>query len=232
MLPPLYRPVLTRAARMPMLAVVLYLGGMSSQAYAQAQSPESTHGTVVLSYLPGADAARLLVGVPPVPVPTMGLMRTPVQAPRPVAAPVTAGPVPKLPDPYKSLFLRIARETRVPVALIAAVAAAESGFDPLARSPKGATGLMQLMHDTARRFNVLDLLSPEQNLRGGATYLRWLSDRFANDIERVIAAYNAGEGAVDRAGGMPDYPETQDYLPKVLRYLQHFDKTLGSARPV
>ncbi|MBK7615886.1 MAG: lytic transglycosylase domain-containing protein [Burkholderiales bacterium] len=139
-----------------------------------------------------------------------------------------AQPVPKMPDPYKALFLQIARETGVPVALIAAVAAAESGFDPLARSPKGATGLMQLMPDTARRFNVTNLLSPEQNLRGGAHYLRWLSERFPNDMERVIAAYNAGESAVDRAGGTPPFPETQAYLPKVMHYFRHFDKLLAA----
>lgn len=133
-----------------------------------------------------------------------------------------------MPEPYKALFLQIARETQVPVALIAAVAAAESGFDPLARSPKGATGLMQLMPDTARRFNVTNLLSPEQNLRGGAHYLRWLSERFPNDMERVIAAYNAGESAVDRAGGTPPFAETQAYLPRVMHYFRHFDKLLAA----
>lgn len=157
------------------------------------------------------------------------LPSAPRMPPQPMKA--AAGPVPRMPDPYRALFHRIARETRVPVALIAAVAAAESGFDPMARSPKGATGLMQLMPDTARRFNVLNLLSPEDNLRGGANYLRWLSERFGHDMERVIAAYNAGEGAVERAGGTPAIPETLDYLPKVLRYLEHFDKALPE-RPV
>lgn len=227
--------MMPRTVQAPALAVVLCLAGMtlSAQAQAQAVGTEWVGGTVMLSSMCAADAGLLLVGAPLVLMPAPLLVQAPAKmASRPATASVSSGPVPRLPDPYRALFLRIARETHVPVALIAAVAAAESGFDPLARSPKGASGLMQLMPDTARRFNVTNLLSPEENLRGGAEYLRWLSDRFANDVERVIAAYNAGESAVERAGGKtPPYPETQDYLPKVLRYLQHFDKTLGSARP-
>jgi soluble lytic murein transglycosylase-like protein len=214
------------------MAAAVCLVGAATAVRAQVYGGEMADGSLVLSYIPTADATNLLVSAPPVPAPAIHVVPMAAKPLRPAAALAAVGPVPKLPVPYRALFLKIARETRVPVALIAAVAAAESGFDPLARSPKGATGLMQLMPDTARRFNVIDLLSPEQNLRGGASYLRWLSDRFANDMERVIAAYNAGENAVDRAGGTPPIPETQEYLPRVLRYLEHFDKTLGSARPV
>lgn len=97
---------------------------------------------------------------------------------------------------------------------------------------------MQLMPETARRFKVSDRLSPEQSVRGGAAYLRWLSERFSNDLERVIAAYNAGENAVDLAGGTPNFPETQAYLPRVLGYLRQFKREFAqppdgaAARPL
>jgi hypothetical protein len=118
-----------------------------------------------------------------------------------------------------------AREHGIPAPLIAAVMATESAFDANAVSRKGATGLMQLMPQTARRFSAKNILSPEDNTRAGAAYLRWLMDRFGNRIDLVLAAYNAGEGAVDRAGGIPRYAETQAYVPKVLRYLRHFEQT-------
>jgi soluble lytic murein transglycosylase-like protein len=187
-------------------------------------------GLQALPTLVGIEASLALVGA-------VHVLQVPVPRshPEPVGLPLDApkpGPVPRFPPHYKALFLQVAKESRVPVALIAAVAAAESGFDPMARSRKGATGLMQLMPETARRFNVTNLLSPEDNLRGGAQYLRWLSDRFNNDLPRVIAAYNAGEGSVERSpGGLPNLPETVEYLPRVLRYLQHFDKSLATARP-
>ena len=114
---------------------------------------------------------------------------------------------------------------------IAAVAAAESGFNPSARSPKGAVGLMQLMPATARRFNVNDRQSAAQSLQGGAAYLRWLTDHFGADLERVIAAYNAGEQAVERAAGVPPYPETRAYLPRVMGYLKHFQRVFPSTAP-
>ena len=141
--------------------------------------------------------------------------------------PEKAAKVPSLPESYRALILKVAREQQVSAPLIAAVAAAESGFDARARSPKGAVGLMQLMPDTARRFKVVDRLSPEQSVRGGAAYLRWLNDHFNANLAHVIAAYNAGESAVERAGGMPPYAETQAYLPKVMGYLRHFTQVFG-----
>lgn len=102
--------------------------------------------------------------------------------------------------------------------LLRAVIQVESGFNPRARSPKGAMGLMQLMPATARRLGVLDPWDAEQNIRGGAAYLRSLLDRFNQNAELALAAYNAGPEAVGRAGGqVPAIQETRDYVRKVAR---------------
>jgi len=120
-----------------------------------------------------------------------------------------------------------ARQAGVEAALIEAVALVESGFDERARSPKGALGLMQLMPATATRFGVADPLDPRQNLVAGARYLRELIDRFAT-LPLALAAYNAGEGAVERHGNaIPPYPETAHYVPTVLGHY-----TLLRRRPV
>jgi soluble lytic murein transglycosylase-like protein len=101
--------------------------------------------------------------------------------------------------------------------LLKAVMAVESNFNPAAISEKGATGLMQLMPATARDMSVDDLLDPGQNIEGGARYLRHLQDQFGNDLEKVLAAYNAGPEAVRRArGAVPPFRETQAYVKKVL----------------
>ena len=101
--------------------------------------------------------------------------------------------------------------------LLKAVMAAESNFNPAAVSEKGATGLMQLMPATARDMYVVDLLDPVQNIEGGARYLRILQDRFGGDLQKVLAAYNAGPERVERHGGaVPPIPETQAYVRKVL----------------
>jgi soluble lytic murein transglycosylase-like protein len=99
--------------------------------------------------------------------------------------------------------------------LIFAVMAVESSFRGDAISPRKAEGLMQLMPETARRFGVENVDDPAQNIEGGAKYLRWLLAYFKGDIVLVLAAYNAGEGAVTRYGGVPPYPETRAYVKKI-----------------
>ncbi len=101
--------------------------------------------------------------------------------------------------------------------LVAAVIEAESGFQPRALSPRGARGLMQLLPSTARRFGVKDIWDVEDNLRGGMAYLRWLLAWFRGDLEKVLAAYNAGEQSVIRHRGVPPYAETRGYVRRVLR---------------
>jgi soluble lytic murein transglycosylase-like protein len=109
--------------------------------------------------------------------------------------------------------------------LLKAVMAVESNFNPAAISEKGATGLMQLMPETARDMFVYDMLDPAQNIEGGARYLRQLHDQFGGDLERVLAAYNAGPERVRRSGGaVPAIPETQAYVRKVLGLFEAYMK--------
>lgn len=104
-------------------------------------------------------------------------------------------------------------------ALVHSVIAVESGFNPLAVSPKGAQGLMQLIPATARRFGVTDSFDARQNIAAGVKYLRYLQDMFKDD-RLALAAYNAGEGAVLKYGGVPPYRETEQYVSKVGKKLE------------
>ena len=107
-------------------------------------------------------------------------------------------------------------------ALMHAVVRAESGYDPNAVSRAGARGLMQLMPETALEVGVRDVFHPQDNLEGGASYLRGLIDRYSGDVHLALAAYNAGPGAVDSHGGVPPYAETQEYLRRVFRFRQEY----------
>lgn len=124
-------------------------------------------------------------------------------------------PVPA--TPYGELIHAAARRHRVDPELLAALVRHESAFDRYAVSHKGARGLMQLMPATARRFGVgeHEIFEPERNLEAGTRYLRWLLERFDGDLARALAAYNAGEGTVERYGGVPPYRETRDYLRRI-----------------
>jgi len=106
---------------------------------------------------------------------------------------------------------------KIPPALVRAIMAAESNFNPKAVSPKGAQGLMQLMPETAAEMFVTDVFDPKQNILGGVRYLRVLANRFNGDMVHIVAAYNAGPEAVKRAGGIPLIEETQEYVKRVLR---------------
>ncbi|HKV04757.1 MAG TPA: lytic transglycosylase domain-containing protein [Candidatus Acidoferrales bacterium] len=114
---------------------------------------------------------------------------------------------------------RIVREAaerhKVDPALVKAVISTESGWNPHAVSRKGAVGLMQLIPETAQRYGVGNPFDPVQNVEGGTMYLRSLLDRYNGDLTKTIAAYNAGEHAVDQSRGVPWYPETQRYVRKV-----------------
>ncbi len=116
-----------------------------------------------------------------------------------------------------------AEKYRLPEALLRAVMAVESNFNPRAVSEKGAIGLMQLMPQTARDMYVADLYDPAQNIEGGARYLRYLANLYAGDMVKTLAAYNAGPDAVRRArGGIPDIPETREYVRKVVALYQDY----------
>jgi soluble lytic murein transglycosylase-like protein len=133
-------------------------------------------------------------------------------------------------SPYASHIQAAALATNVEAALIRAVMAAESGYNPSAVSKAGAVGLMQLMPDTARRYNVKNRRDPAQSIHGGAQYLRDLLQMFNNDLRLTLAAYNAGEQAVMKYGNrIPPYRETVAYVPRVLKYYSQY--RAGSAQP-
>lgn len=124
---------------------------------------------------------------------------------------------------YVNTVIAEAKVFKLDPRLVLAVMATESGFDPNAKSPKNAMGLMQLIPETAQRFNVKDVFDPLQNIRGGMAYLRWLLSYYRGDVILTLAAYNAGEGAVDKHSGVPPFSETLAYVQKI-RALYPFDR--------
>jgi soluble lytic murein transglycosylase-like protein len=127
-----------------------------------------------------------------------------------------AGPA-RAARPYESTVREAAVRHAVSPTLVDAVIRVESGYDPTAVSPKGASGLMQLMPGTAARLGVADRFDPRESIGGGVRHLRHLLDRYRGDVALALAAYNAGERAVDNHRGIPPYPETTRYVRMVLQ---------------
>lgn len=123
---------------------------------------------------------------------------------------------PKLAATMPDLVDRLAAQFGVPANLAQALVTVESNYQADAVSPKGAMGLMQLMPAVARQYAVADPFDPEQNLSAGLQHLKTLLDRFGNQTTSALAAYNAGEAAVARYGGVPPFPETQDYVRRIM----------------
>ena len=126
---------------------------------------------------------------------------------------------------YDGLIEGAASAASVEANLLRAVIVVESGFNPRAVSRKGALGLMQLMPATAARFGASNPMDPRQNVAAGARYLKFLMDRFGHNVQLALAAYNAGEEAVDRNGGqIPPFTETMAYVPRVLKFYKMLDQ--------
>jgi len=129
---------------------------------------------------------------------------------------------------YDAEIKAASRDYGVDEAIVRAIIHAESSFNPMALSHAGAQGLMQLMPATARRFGVTDSYDASQNIRGGVQYLAWLLKRFNGDLTLAAAGYNAGEGAVDRHGGVPPYQETQRYVARVGVLADRYRGSIGA----
>jgi soluble lytic murein transglycosylase-like protein len=127
------------------------------------------------------------------------------------------------PAAIREVANQIARTYDLEPGLVHSVIQVESNYNPYAISPKGALGIMQLVPSTARRFGVANVFNPVQNIDGGVRYLKYLLDLYSGNYRLALAAYNAGEAAVTRYGGIPPYPETRGYVSQV-------DQKLGEAR--
>src|SRR4051794_7696322 len=194
------KPIRAKALRYTMIALCL---GAAAPAQAQIYSWRDANGNLVLSNTrPGASAPTL----PSYTVPKAEGVRATRSA---VAARARA---------YDDLISEHSRMQGVRPDLVKAVMQVESGFNPRARSPKGALGLMQLMPATIQQYNVRDPFDPAENVRGGVAYLRSLLDRYENNEQLALAAYNAGPGAVDKYGQtVPPYRETRNYVAQITK---------------
>jgi soluble lytic murein transglycosylase-like protein len=127
---------------------------------------------------------------------------------------------------YEPFIKAASSRYRIPESLVRAVMHAESNFDPHAVSPRGASGLMQLMPETAQEMYVKDIFDAQQNIEGGARYLRVLANQFEGDMVKMLAAYNAGPDALKKFGGPPPFEETQAYVRKVIQlYFQYKEQS-------
>src|SRR5262245_30383100 len=161
-------------------------------------------GVIYYTNAPSNQAAKMVIRELPRPMPVSALApsRLPPDADK---------------KNYDDLIREMSRAYDVEYALVKAVIKAESGFDPRAVSPKGAGGLMQLMPATAAQHGVADRFRPRDNIEGGVRHLKWLLDRYGGNVPYAVAAYNAGHARVEAAGGIPNIPETRDYLARVIR---------------
>lgn len=179
-------------------------------ACAQIYGGVDTDGALVLSSFRSTASNAVIVGIP----------AAPRASPRAAAEPAALG---RPQEQVRRMVEEVAARVQVDPRLLHAVIRVESNYNPGAVSPKGAGGLMQLMPGTAQRFGVKNRFDPLENIEGGARYLKWLLGQFNNDLELVVAAYNAGEQSVIRAGyRIPDYPETRNYVPRVLAHYARF----------
>src|SRR6185295_17127469 len=194
--------------------VVLVAGGLAlaAPAHADIYLYRDRFGVLHFTNAPSDGGARMLVKERAVPAAPRMLVPAAYYQPSLERLPSVA------PTSYDALIREIADRYDVEYALVKAVIKAESDFDRLAVSPKGALGLMQLMPATAAQHQVRDVFLPRDNIEGGVRHLRLLLDRYGGNVPLTVAAYNAGSQRVEDAGGIPPIPETREYLARVLRY--------------
>jgi len=137
-----------------------------------------------------------------------------------ISSPAKAGNSMLRPSEINRMVEQTASRLQIDPQLVQAIIKVESEYDPEAVSNKGAMGLMQLIPQTAQRFGVENPFNPKENIQGGVSYLKHLLDLFGGDLPLSLAAYNAGEGAVQRSGGIPSFAETRDYVRKVTNIYQ------------
>jgi soluble lytic murein transglycosylase-like protein len=199
------------SASLPHVALVLLIAGTGGVAHADIYSFVDAAGVTHFTNVPVDARYRLLLATPPE-----------ERKGRPENWVAKAGE-------FDHLIERAAHSHAVRPELVRAVILVESAFNPRAVSSRGAVGLMQLLPATARRYGVADAFDPEQNITAGVHYLRDLLTRYGNNLELTLAAYNAGEDAVERYGhSIPPFAETQHYVPTVLRI---YRSLLNQQRP-
>lgn len=192
--------------------------------YPAARSFSSAYNVVGINQanLPANEGYSALVADPKAAALTLS---TPESQPR--SEPLKRQPILVKKARFDQMVAEVAHTHGLDGALLHAVISVESHYNPNAVSRTGAVGLMQLMPATAKRYGVTDSFDPAQNLHGGAKYLRDLLILFNSDISLVLAAYNAGEYAVIRNGNrIPPYPETRDYVPRVMGYYHQYQVKL------
>jgi len=137
--------------------------------------------------------------------------------------------LPREHNPFHGIIVQVAGRYEVDPSLIRAIIFAESGYNPRAKSKKGARGLMQLMPSTAKSLGVEDIYDPEENIDGGVRYFRLLLDRFDGDVQLALAAYNAGSRHVRNYEGIPPFKATRRYIKKVLKFHEKFKMQKAAA---
>jgi len=198
------------------LAAIASHSSASAQVYVGA---DAAGDSVVLSNFRSSESPRLLIAAPREQLEIAQPDTSATPSPRKAVALTLR--LPPAPIELRRVVDEVAGKVGISADLLHAVIAAESRYDTRALSPRGAIGLMQLLPATAKRFGARDPYAPDENVLAGARYLKWLMQMFQNDLELVLAAYNAGEQAVVKAGRrVPPYAETQAYVPRVLAYLR------------
>jgi hypothetical protein len=196
------------------VAVVAGLLAVAGAAGADVYKYRAANGTLIFTNAPSVPAPK--AKLPPLPLipsaPVLGFRS------RGVFGTLAMLGAPGGPTGYDALIREIAGRYDVEYALVKAIIKAESGFNRNAVSRAGARGLMQLMPGTAADHQVRNVFHPAENIEGGVRHLRMLLDRYGGNLPLAVAAYNAGAGRVDDAGGVPPIAETREYLGRVLRY--------------